>query len=287
MIAPKYLLAKYIPDLMRQEPRNIGVVLWSQEGVEARFIAEKEYREIDGRSIPSFVSSPSAYRQWIEYWREQISSDEIQDPRAQKTARKSSDQFLEVLKLSNKGNFVLADGGILMEPVTSSELPTVTNELFTSLVEDYSLEISSEITLVDACDEIIKSTNLIKSPYFKTAFPIECEVNGTTDEYTFSYAFQNGSLGGLYQRVHLPKKKKELIKKNVHETAWMFENVIKSQRIAQDRTAALVFASEEQQSDSETARLLGVLNSVTRVINLRTERSVITEEFRKLAAYPS
>ena len=39
MNTPKYLIAKYIPDLNRMEPRNIGIVVWSPEGIEARFLA--------------------------------------------------------------------------------------------------------------------------------------------------------------------------------------------------------------------------------------------------------
>jgi hypothetical protein len=29
MKTPRYLIANYIPDLRRMEPRNIGVVLWA------------------------------------------------------------------------------------------------------------------------------------------------------------------------------------------------------------------------------------------------------------------
>ena len=35
----QYLLAKYIPDMHRFEPRNIGVIVWSPDGIEARFLA--------------------------------------------------------------------------------------------------------------------------------------------------------------------------------------------------------------------------------------------------------
>jgi hypothetical protein len=40
MNTAKYFLAKYIPDMHRFEPRNIGVVIWSPSGIEARFLAE-------------------------------------------------------------------------------------------------------------------------------------------------------------------------------------------------------------------------------------------------------
>lgn len=55
MNTPRYLIAKYIPDLRRMEPRNIGVIVWSPQGVAARFAAEKADTDgdVDGRSLPS------------------------------------------------------------------------------------------------------------------------------------------------------------------------------------------------------------------------------------------
>jgi len=83
MNTTKYLLAKYIPDLHRFEPRNIGVIVWSPLGIEARFLAEYPNRpgEVDGRSIPGFVTSASAYKQWVRYWRDAISGTSIRPTR--------------------------------------------------------------------------------------------------------------------------------------------------------------------------------------------------------------
>ena len=69
-----YLLAKYIGDLRRFEPKNIGVIVLTEQSVAGRFVAERSAKlgEVDGRSIPSFVSSASSYRQWISYWRDLI-----------------------------------------------------------------------------------------------------------------------------------------------------------------------------------------------------------------------
>ena len=54
---PNYLVAKYISDLHRMEPRNIGIIVWTRSAVSARFVAERPNKpgEIDGRSIPPFV----------------------------------------------------------------------------------------------------------------------------------------------------------------------------------------------------------------------------------------
>ncbi len=79
MNTPRYLLTKYIPDLRRGEPPNVGVIIWAPSGVEARFVGEKARSagEVDGRSIPSYVTSTHAYKQWIEFWRLQLSAEQI------------------------------------------------------------------------------------------------------------------------------------------------------------------------------------------------------------------
>lgn len=111
MNPPKYLIAKYIPDLARMEPRNVGIILWSPDGVEARFLAEKISQPglIDGRSIPSFVGSANAFRQWIEFWRAELKKPEVEMADGNRVPQ-SSPHFLSALQTWNRGNFVLADG---------------------------------------------------------------------------------------------------------------------------------------------------------------------------------
>jgi hypothetical protein len=68
---PRYLVAKYISDLQRMEPRNIGIVVCASGVTCARFLGEKPGRpgHVDGRKVPPFVTSVAAYKQWIEFWR--------------------------------------------------------------------------------------------------------------------------------------------------------------------------------------------------------------------------
>lgn len=69
MSAVRYLVAKYVPDLRRMEPKNIGVVVWSDGVVAARFAAEcpEKSGTVDDRCVPGFVRSLSAYKQWVRF----------------------------------------------------------------------------------------------------------------------------------------------------------------------------------------------------------------------------
>src|SRR5205814_776714 len=125
MKPPHYLIAKYIPDLRRMEPRNIGVVVWTPGAVDARFVAEKPDHpgQLDRRSIPSFVTSPDAFRQWVVYWRREMEKSEIEPVAGGARVARSSPEYLSTLMSGNRGNFHLVEGGVLLDPLEPEELP--------------------------------------------------------------------------------------------------------------------------------------------------------------------
>lgn len=278
----RYLIAKYIPDLARLEPRNVGVIVWTPDTTEARFVAEISEKpgEVDGRSVPGFVTSLHAYKQWIKFWRTEIERTELNPGGC--SIPSASPEFLAGLKAANKGNFVLVDGGELLDPIELNEADQLVDYLFSTLVESPRADEVRDVSLDEACDEMIENTNLDTNPHFHTRFALQCTVApDIVEEYTFSHAVKNGTLERLYQRVPLSKWKL-LMRKNVHDAAWMFDKVTSSKLIQHDKTGALVYVSEEQQAESDISRLLKVLGSVTRVINLRN-RTEAMSEFRNAA----
>jgi hypothetical protein len=66
-----YFIAQYVPDLFRREPRNIGVLVEKDGRVAAQFLGEIQPGELDGRKLRGF-DYPHVYRQWVEYWRDQV-----------------------------------------------------------------------------------------------------------------------------------------------------------------------------------------------------------------------
>ncbi len=67
--APRFLIAKYAPDLRLMEPRNIGIILWSSGVVAARFIGESDAGPV---TPPTFIArkNKQVYVQWLRHWRE-------------------------------------------------------------------------------------------------------------------------------------------------------------------------------------------------------------------------
>lgn len=59
----QWFVAKYEPDLMRAEPRNIGVILRGARGpLQYRFLTKSEAVERGG------VRHPDVFEEWVRYW---------------------------------------------------------------------------------------------------------------------------------------------------------------------------------------------------------------------------
>jgi len=96
-ISAEYLIAQYVTDPMRREPRNVGIILILGDVCTARFLGEQgDTGEIDGRSV-KWMPYPSIYRKWIKYWREQL--------------RKGGNDLSDRLAETNGDNYNIIRGG--------------------------------------------------------------------------------------------------------------------------------------------------------------------------------
>jgi hypothetical protein len=76
-MSTKYWIAKYVEDPLRNETRNVGVIV-EQDGLfAARFVGERDDGVLDGRTLRAKFSHPSVYTQWHTFWRRQISNRNI------------------------------------------------------------------------------------------------------------------------------------------------------------------------------------------------------------------
>jgi hypothetical protein len=260
--SPRYLVAKYISDLQRMEPKNIGIIVWVPGGASARFLAEKPGSpgEIDGRSIPPFVTSMAAYKQWVDFWRNELVGKAV--------PRQRSHAWLEELKQTSHGNFCLVDGGFILDDVDSDHLPQLTNDLFYRLVESGFSDEPRDPVLDRVTDDLIKKLRLAENAAFHSRFQLRCQIApDLAERFEFSHAYKNGTLKRLYQRVPLARRRTPL-RRTVHDSAWMFEKVIQQGIISRNQAIALVYATDEHKRDPEVSWSFDVLNSVATVANL-------------------
>lgn len=117
--AARYLIAQYTPDLFRREPRNVGVLVDKGGNVAARFFGEVMPGEVDGRKLRGF-DYPDVYRQWVEYWRDQLN--------------RGQDGIMSVIHAS-RDHYRIVEGGELTD--TGDDDPSLLADyLFSLLVSD-------------------------------------------------------------------------------------------------------------------------------------------------------
>ncbi|HEY1068705.1 MAG TPA: hypothetical protein VGE52_21460, partial [Pirellulales bacterium] len=195
----RFSIAKYVPDLRRMEPRNIGVVVWSETGVAARFAGEFASRpgEVDGRSIPKFVNSASAYRQWIRHWRKVLDKPSVRSSSGELTSR-SSPAFLKALAGDERGNYYLVESGELLDPPEPEGIEVFTAWLYEQLVaETLASDEPRDPKLDELCQKAIDETGLGYSRYLRRNYSVEIPLpansaGSVSERFEFSYAFGNG-----------------------------------------------------------------------------------------------
>jgi hypothetical protein len=182
---------------------------------------------------------------------------------------------MEKLKETSRGNFVLTEGGLVLDTTEREKVSNLTDELFDTLIESNVPEEARDPALDEVIDNTIRELRLKENRSFHSKYEISCRVAPNVSErFEFSHAYANGTLKRLYQRVPLARKPASL-RRTVHDSAWMFEKVVQEGIVQREDAIALVFATDERRADPEVVRSLDVLASVARVANLADQTEAL------------
>ncbi|MFC4856761.1 hypothetical protein [Actinophytocola glycyrrhizae] len=86
---------RYLPDLKRGEPRNIGVALIVEGIARVRFFAEQEPGKVDGRSVRTRVNDLQNYKEWIAYFRRKAASGHWEDVKRSRLRRPDYPYYID------------------------------------------------------------------------------------------------------------------------------------------------------------------------------------------------
>ena len=138
------------------------------------------------------------------------------------------------------------------------------------------------------CEKVVKSSRLYGNEHFETGkmvFPtIGAGGHQKILKIQFSYAYGNGTVKWLGQRVALKRYPGPLMKE-VKSVIYNFERVIDNAFITQDNAATVVCPMDDQIGDPNVIEAIDTLRVYTNVINLR-EPEMAKNEFDKVAAIP-
>ncbi|GGK75099.1 hypothetical protein [Ornithinimicrobium pekingense] len=76
--SPQWYLVKLIPDLYRNEPKNVGLIVTRGREYHARFVGERDDLSIDRRRIPGAAPDREVYEAWIQYLRDRAAAGQLE-----------------------------------------------------------------------------------------------------------------------------------------------------------------------------------------------------------------
>ena len=194
-----WLIAKYMPDIRRREPMNVGVVLLANGGPCARFLGETDPGLINGHLVRGRFGALENYKGWVDYWRMAMAKA---DPK-------------QLLRHEPQHNYFLEFGGERVLGNADLDRGAFLDRLYRDLVENVP---SVPDVVVDPRRLIERTFDRLKIREKILERPsVVDRTRGVEDPLAFDYRYQNG-INVLMKRVHLAKEPWA----TVHETAWIF-----------------------------------------------------------------
>lgn len=201
-----WMVVKYMPDLRRREPINLGVMLSVPgHGVRHRFVAQRDDGQIDGRSARPWVESTANYKRWVRYWTTRAASLRDGDLRALLEHRPDDSYFLEF-------------GGERLMGTKAAPPETLLEVLYTTLVESLPPVRQLDVSALSA--QVFARLNIVDK--LKPDFTLNVQLpGGAPDRVRFDYRYDNGQ-PNLMQKVSLTFDD-ERSWHYVHAATWAFE----------------------------------------------------------------
>ena len=132
----RYLLARYVDDILRNEPRNVGVVVFDGESVAAKFLGEVQPGRVDLRHV-KWMEGRSSYEQWVDYWRTALDDPSVLGGEL-RGVPVGSDDVIGRLVSTSSADFRLEPGGDVVIDKDDRSLDASVDDLFERLVAPVS-----------------------------------------------------------------------------------------------------------------------------------------------------
>jgi hypothetical protein len=257
--APAYLIAKYIPDLRRMEPKNIGVILWVAGKSYCRFLTSSDAAE--------FVQDRAMYGRWIEFWMDQVQRGVARVPREPEVSVESP-EYLAALKKTQRENYALDDGGEVLSRIRPNEGPRVVEFLFEQLIATKAEKgTDHEETFTVNADAILTKAGFLARNDFQGTKDIDCEYNGVIEPLRFHYCFGNGAPQIVLHRAKIRSSQ------SVNSTAWMFDRLANAHPSA--KRGVIINTADAEPTERKTKAFLAILAGLATTIDIGNENGAL------------
>ena len=273
----RFLIAKYTPDLRRNETRNIGVILWAGGNVASRFLPLSQ--------AAAFVNESESYSRWIDYWNALLNKEEISIRGRKPVARDDSSYLDEVLR-TQSGNYILEEAGAVIDIVKSSKINQAANYLYSELVDqrNSSLRITPKEqakAIRTVVKELLADIGISKRSGLQEGYNVTCMVKDRNVQRSLRFTFaimdkmRSGKPKAAIQGVCLNSPL------SVDHAALMFDLLQKNDILKKEQCLIAIDKDDENVPDdaSEQEKFLLAYGSI---VNVR-EREAATQAFSSAA----
>ncbi|WP_216588665.1 hypothetical protein [Streptomyces brasiliscabiei] len=132
-----WFLVKYIDDIFRNEPINIGIVIAFEQGSVVRFLGQRPDGSINGQRISKRIAGVETYKAWVRFIHKEAT-------------RGTLDDRIESLSKRVGESYVIERRGPLVETSTGKSLQDIADDLFRALVSSESPHTQSLDALAEA-----------------------------------------------------------------------------------------------------------------------------------------
>ena len=249
----QWYMIKHVPDLVRREPRNIGVILVGDGDVRlSRFLGETDDGDIDGRAVPQF-GNHLVYKAWVRQWR-RLRDEGLEALAAQARAGREAGS-----------SFYLEEGGRWLAGRAPDRPEELLADLYSGLVrEDAAPPVADDVRTLS--NRLFRRLNINRRVRERASLSVH--LRGVPDELWFDYRYDNGR-PNLMQRVGLAGADKSTWDR-LHLVETTFERLADSGVLGGEYGAVALV--KEQDADPRLAQALrGRLADLAAVVDVSHE----------------
>ncbi|MGC5398578.1 hypothetical protein ACPXCP_22925 [Streptomyces sp. DT20] len=245
-----WFLVKYVDDIFRNEPINIGVVVTAEDGVGSHFLGQRPDGSINGQRVSKRIHGVETYKAWVKFIHKEASRGALEE-RIEKLAKRTGDRYL----IERRGPVLDGQGEDRKSP------GQLANELFAVLV---SAELEAAPSLESLADRAFKRLALPPGVRIDRGVDYKVKVRDVPQLVSFDYRCR-GDRVTLMDRVSFVRHGKPLMQ-SVNDLLYRIETVEKHQSIHD----FVALYSGADRSD-EVERQLKVLNKFAHTVDLSSD----------------
>ncbi len=259
----EWLVVKYIPDLRRREPINVGVILSVDGQFMFRFLGQRPDGEINGRRI-KWAGSVRNYKAWVAYWKKTL-------------AASNGGGLAELLAPVPDANYSVEYAGERLLGTSDLDPPSFLDKLFSILVEAEAER--TNLTVEQLSESLFNQVGIAERVQRGASFEV-ARSTGIVDSLYFDYRYDNGAVN-LMQRVALIHDD-ERSWDFAHAAAWAFDQAAGYVHLPEGRSKTLVALVKIRPPDADLRRQLGVLNETAHAVVNVGEQDQAARELAEL-----